>query len=98
LEGGRRRVGRGAQAGREEGEIAVAHLYRSITRPDTNVLTFALVRGYDRYKCDGLTFVLVGATNRYKCDAFILGGWEMMPTTPCERAPTDTNVVICTGP
>jgi hypothetical protein len=54
----------------EEGKIVVAHLYRATTRAGTNLLTF----------------VPGGATTQYKCEVFVLGGWEMAPTRPCERA------------
>jgi hypothetical protein len=86
LERGRRRVWRGLGQGGEEEKIAVAHLYLAKTRASTNVHTFVSGGVLARYKCDGLTFVLVGATNWYKCEAFVLGGWEMTPTRPCERA------------
>jgi hypothetical protein len=70
----------------EEGEIAIAHLYSAIKRPGTNVLTFVLVCGYDRYKCNSLTFVPDGATARYKCVAFVPSGWEMALARPCESS------------
>jgi hypothetical protein len=76
----------GSGRGEEEGKIAIAHLYWATTRAGRNVLTFVQGDGSDRYKCTSLTFVPVGATDRYTCVAFLLGGWEMALTQPCERA------------
>jgi hypothetical protein len=104
LERRRRRVGRegGSSRGEEKGKIAIAHLYPATTRDGTNVLTFVLGRGFDRYKCAGLTFVPGGATTRTNVrHLYRVGrGWRRRTPVICHfyRAvpPPGTNVVICT--